>query len=65
MEKLEKECAEILKCLMCKHDFINPESNNFDIWDKNDSQEFLADLIKMIRYSEHIETAIQKHEWGK
>lgn len=41
----DHEAAIIIRSLMCKHWFIQPECRNFDVWDKNDAAELVADLI--------------------
>lgn len=65
MSNLEKECAEILRKIMVKHQFLNPESVSFDCWSSEDAEELVADLVEAIKYSSEIEHATSMNDWGK
>jgi hypothetical protein len=52
---LSEECVEVIKKLLHKHKFLQPNNPNFDHWDARDAKELTADLIELLQYSEMIE----------
>ncbi len=65
MKELNEECAEILRKLLSKHSFLQPDSKNFDARDANDSHKAISDLIEMLNYSDVIGDVHSKYDWGK
>lgn len=62
---LQEECEEILRRLVVKHDFLHPESPQFDVWSRADAAEVVADIIILIKASSEIEEAAKETDWGK
>lgn len=62
---LEQECVALVRKLMAKHAFLQPANRDFDVWDKDDAAEVLADLIEEIKYSSEINLAHNGNDWGK
>lgn len=65
-QSLKEECTEIVRKLIAKHAFLQPDTEAFDVWDKSDAVEVLADLINLIKYSDEIAEAHHNEtEFGK
>lgn len=62
---LNRQCSEIIRKLMARHRFLQPDNPNFDIWNEAAAAELLADLIIEINQSEEIQQAHTKEDWGK
>lgn len=62
---LKEECTELVRKLMVKHKCLQPENQDFDIWDANDAKEIVADLVQGIKESYEIDLAHTKKDWGK
>lgn len=62
---IQKECEEILRSLIAKHGFLQPDNPMFDVWNSSDAKEVVADLIEAIQGSYEIENAHKKDDWGK
>jgi len=62
---LQEECEELLRTLMAKHGCLQPACKDFDIWDRLDAADIVADLIALIKKSDAIDTAHHTNDWGK
>lgn len=65
MKKLDQECNEILRKIICKYKFLQPANKDFDCWDNNDAANVIADLIIELNKSEIIQDAHNEIDWGK
>lgn len=65
LKKVEVECAEILRSLITKYEFLSPQRKNFGVWGSEEAKEVLADLTDKIKYSQAIEDAQAKLNWRK
>jgi hypothetical protein len=64
-ELLAEECEEILRTLMVRHACLQLQNKDFDVWDRLDASDIVADLISLLKKSDIIETEHIQNDWGK
>ncbi len=64
-DEANRDAAEILMKLMARHGFLQPANKDFDVWDRKDAANLVADLIEELNKSEAIWVAHDKTDWGK